>query len=64
MRTICGTILAAVLVAGTAFSAAVETTPVPRQSEDTWGWWKRCGDIHNHLVKNKGVIFHIFFLFI
>ncbi len=51
MKTMCGTILATVLVAGTAFSAAVETTPVPRQSVDTWGWRRRCGDIHNHLVK-------------
>ena len=62
MKTICGTILAAVLVAGTAFSAAVETTPVPRQSVDTWGWWRRCGDIHNHLVKNKGASYDVVFV--
>ena len=31
--------LAALMVAGAAFGSAEETTPVPRQSEDTWGWW-------------------------
>ena len=31
--------------AGAAFGSAEETTPVPRQSEDALGRWKRCGDV-------------------
>ena len=53
---------AALLAAGAAFGSAEETTPVPRQSEDTWGWWKRCGDIHNKLVKNAGEEYDVVFV--
>lgn len=34
-----GALFAALLAAGAAFGSAEETTPVPRHSEDTWGWW-------------------------
>ena len=60
MRTLCGAIFAACTLAVGA--QTVETTPVPRQSVDTWGWWKRCGDIHNHLVKNKGTCYDVVFV--
>ena len=40
-----GALFAALLAAGAAFGSAEETTPVPRQSEDALGRWKRCGDV-------------------
>ena len=45
-----------------AFSATEEITPVPRQKEDTWGWWKRCGDIHNKLLKDGGKSYDVVFV--
>jgi lysophospholipase L1-like esterase len=58
----CTLALCLVLLAGATFPAKVEVTPVPRQKEDTWGWWKRCGDIHNELVKCKTNSYDVVFV--
>lgn len=52
----------ALVLAGTAFASTAETTPVPRQSKDTWGWWKRCGDVHNGLLDDKDATYDVVFV--
>jgi len=52
----------AFILAGSALAATVETTPVPRQGLDTWGWWKRCGDVRNTILKGSNTTYDVVFV--